>query len=451
MNMLKFFLPLVFLAAIAQGAAATLSLQDFSCSGGVINIQVTSAFNCNAVILNDDAQNSATLSSVSLSSLGGWSAATSYSGTFDGNTVTASGTKTITFTGIIGVSPGADKTFTELLINGAGGNAAKLGETKLNIAAVKSVDVTAPSSATASERFDVQATINVGGRLNTTVGIGLSGCSLDAGQTTSTNFGVLQDGSSSTSWKVVEGTSGDCSITVTATGTASPITLSLASSATVTGPIAATATATPRASSLTTAGGGAIGSTSNATPTPTANATATPTPAAEGKITRELNAETKATGEFTPTQSTLTLSYTAPVSGFRGTLSYRLPISYRDYTDGLVTITPAPSEVREGSVIAEWRDVTLGAFEEFSATVTVAKQLEPSVLDGITINAAPAEATPAPKTAEGGAEAAAAATSENAAPQEEETAGLWLIRISALLFVAVLVWLYFEKRKFEKA
>ncbi|MEK6924023.1 MAG: hypothetical protein AABW54_02185 [Candidatus Micrarchaeota archaeon] len=29
--------------------------------------------------------------------------------------------------------------------------------------------------------------------------------------------------------------------------------------------------------------------------------------------------------------------------------------------------------------------------------------------------------------------------------------GLWLARISALLFVAVLVWLYFEKRKIEKA
>ena len=87
--------------------SATLTLQDFSCNGGEGNVEIGTGFNCNAVILNDDPNNDATLSSVTLSSLNGWTSQTSYDGSFSGNSVTRGGTKTVSFLNIIPTSPKA--------------------------------------------------------------------------------------------------------------------------------------------------------------------------------------------------------------------------------------------------------------------------------------------------------------------------------------------------------
>src|SRR3989338_1168984 len=89
------------------------------------------------------------------------------------------------------------------------------------------------------------------------------------------------------------------------------------------------------------------------------------------------------TGTFGAESAHIEVSYTAPTSGFSGELTQRLPLDYADYQAGLITIEPTPSKVEPGSIIATW-NVDLAPAETFTASVDVAKPLDPSILKEFT-------------------------------------------------------------------
>ncbi|MBI2445529.1 hypothetical protein HYV43_04030 [Candidatus Micrarchaeota archaeon] len=233
-------LPFALLALLvfSTWTSAVLSVQDFSCNGGLPNVQLGVPFNCVAVILNDDLQTDATLSSVTLSSLNGWTASTSYAGAFSGNSVPRGSTLSVTFSGIVASAPGSGKKFSDLLINGGSGNAAKLADATLNALSIKTTSVsTSSSTASLSSEFDVSVSLNLAGSANLTAEIALSGCTLSSGQAASQRFGIVSDSIQSTSWKVTQSSSSgsSCAITVEFRAVADPVTLTEIKTASVAG------------------------------------------------------------------------------------------------------------------------------------------------------------------------------------------------------------------------
>lgn len=73
------------------------------------------------------------------------------------------------------------------------------------------------------------------------------------------------------------------------------------------------------------------------------------------------------------------LTYQAGPNGFYGDLQWRFPFDYSQYVLGQVRITPIPTKVEKGSVIATWNSLNLKPNEEFRVSITVAKVLERSV------------------------------------------------------------------------
>ncbi len=246
-------------------AGATLSVQDFSCNGGQQNIETNVPFNCVATILNDDLQNNAALNTVTLSSLGGWTSATSYSGSFSGNSVPKGSSISVTFANILALSPGTGRTFSDLLINGGSGNAGELADAALNVVAIKTATLTASASTVSyGSEFDATLALDLGGRANVTATATLSGCSLTTGQVAARNLGVVSDTTQSLSWKVAQGSySGStCRVSVEISAKADPVTLSQTKTATA-------------------AGGGSSGSTTSTTTT-----SSSAVPAADAQASR---------------------------------------------------------------------------------------------------------------------------------------------------------------------
>ena len=158
---------------------------------------------------------------------------------------------------------------------------------------------------------------------------------------------------------------------------------------------AATPTPTPASSSSSVTGGN-VGATDASSPTPTPVASPSTTPvipdAPKTAITDE---HSSVTGTFTADSASFILSYTAGASGFAGTLAYTLPLNYKDYLGGLIEIFPRPSQVKEGSIIAEW-EVDLKPDELFKAKVGVKKFVDPGVLSGFKAPAAIPKVTSTP-------------------------------------------------------
>ncbi|MBI2446010.1 hypothetical protein HYV43_06490 [Candidatus Micrarchaeota archaeon] len=133
------------------------------------------------------------------------------------------------------------------------------------------------------------------------------------------------------------------------------------------------------------------GSTPTATAVPTSSASTSspalpsaPTTTGTGQPVEETQTENVGTattvrGSFASDSATLEVAYTAPASGFSGDLTYTLPLDFADYESGVVRISPEPTSVAPGSIVATW-DVTLAPKETFIATVDVSKKLDSSVL-----------------------------------------------------------------------
>ncbi|MBI4360373.1 hypothetical protein HY572_01220, partial [Candidatus Micrarchaeota archaeon] len=237
----------VLLVLLLSGlASAVLSVQDFTCNGGLLNIETNVPFNCVAVIFNDDLNSNAALNTVTLTSLNGWTSASSYAGSFSGNSVPRGSSVSVTFSSIIAVSPGTSKTFSDLQINGGSGNAAELADAAMNVVAIKSATLT-PSATTVAygNEFDATISFDLGGQANVTADLELSGCSLSAGQAATKTLGTVSDTTQSTSWKVTQGSGAgaSCQITVEVQANADPLLLTSTKTATVSG--SGTAPSTP--------------------------------------------------------------------------------------------------------------------------------------------------------------------------------------------------------------
>ena len=158
------------------------------------------------------------------------------------------------------------------------------------------------------------------------------------------------------------------------------------------------------------------GSTSTATPTPAATAAATATsqpgfiPTAktttgEGESvvaseSKQIGMSSAVTGSFAENSASFEIAYTAPAGGFIGKYTNELPFECADYESGLISITPSPSDVQCGSIIATW-DIALAAYETFVATIEVAKNVDRSVINEFKApKLAPraSAATPVPQT-----------------------------------------------------
>ncbi|MFA6049338.1 MAG: hypothetical protein WC792_05345 [Candidatus Micrarchaeia archaeon] len=178
-----------------------------------------------------------------------------------------------------------------------------------------------------------------------------------------------------------------------------------------------------------------------ATPAPAATPTPAPTPVPEIK---QLGSNSLVTGSIGGTSSTFQLSYTAGSGGFQGTLTYTLPFDYQDYLDGIITFDPKPSLVRRGSVVAEYRGVSLVESETHKLTVTVAKALESSVLQQFTApKAVAATPTPAPVVTEAPTAAPEAPTP---APTAAGDMNNWLIGGVLLVIIVGALYLYLARK-----
>ena len=174
--------------------------------------------------------------------------------------------------------------------------------------------------------------------------------------------------------------------------TTGPIQFTFTDDNSATGSVNVTVTGAPGGGS----GGGSSGGSSTATPTPTPSTTttpsATPTPAPTAPpVIKETEG---VTGSFFEGSASFALTYTAGSSGFYGDLTWRLPFDYADYQAGLITITPAPSSVEEGSVKATWSNVDLPANGQFNPTVTVGKNVDTGVMSQFAAPTLSAKARP---------------------------------------------------------
>ena len=134
------------------------------------------------------------------------------------------------------------------------------------------------------------------------------------------------------------------------------------------------------------------------------------------------------------------LSYTAPTGGFVGTLTYRLPFSFADYKAGLITFSPTPTSVTEGSVVAAW-DVNLAAGAKFASTVTVNKKIDAAVLNQF---AAPVAAAKPAGTATVGPQGGKTVPGTNVGGIDMITI---IIALVVLVAIAFGIYLYIGRKK----
>ncbi len=187
--------------------------------------------------------------------------------------------------------------------------------------------------------------------------------------------GTAQDGI----WQATFSTSGPLSIryrwyaeTLDGLGNQSNIsTFTIVPASTLSGP-----TPTPAATVAPTTAPAATTQPSQSSPPISSGPTELPAPVEE---TQTLGASSEVSGTFGETSTVFTLSYTAPASGFSGEISHTVPLPFKDYLDGLVSVSPEAKSAREGSIIFTW-DVSLAPRETFEAQVEVAKKLDPAIL-----------------------------------------------------------------------
>jgi hypothetical protein len=225
---------------ILPGVNAALVVDSFSCNEQTVSVNVVNAenMNCQAIILNNDPSESKAINEVSLVVSGTWAEQNSYSVAVNTNLGAGQSTQ-VTFQGIRSTTPGNEHKFLSIDIDSVS-HTEEVESTSINAVAIKSLTVSADSSASTGSEFDVNSYVTVGGDFgNVDLAISLSGgCSVSAGESATKSIGPMShNGQASRSWKVTQGSS-NCGITVTATGTASPVTTTKTKSVTVTNPSA---------------------------------------------------------------------------------------------------------------------------------------------------------------------------------------------------------------------
>ncbi|MBI2579718.1 MAG: PGF-pre-PGF domain-containing protein [Candidatus Aenigmarchaeota archaeon] len=265
---MKPMITILFVLAVAAAGFAALNVESFTCNGqsGTVVVETDTTMVCQASIKNGDSQNSAGLNSAKLLVNGVWADATSYTGGGFGTSISAGSSTTATFTGVKAVSPGPSNKFQSILLDDY--TDTFVSDTTINVMAVKSLTAaTSASSATEGQQFTVDSTMIVGGDPSSaTLAASLSGgCSLAAGEAQTKSLGDLSNNDVvSRSWQVVQGSS-NCNIVVTASITASSVTVQRTVPKTVTNPNAGSSSPTSSTTSTSSGGGSGGGAASSQT------------------------------------------------------------------------------------------------------------------------------------------------------------------------------------------
>ena len=200
-------------------AFAALQVTAFSCNGetGTANIPINDAFTCSATINNPD-DTTATLNTVKLYIDGIW-ATQAYDGIGFSTSLTTGASTAVSFFDITPTTPGSHK-FSYILLDSVSDTF--VADTTVNVMDIRISDLRANlSSAGQNDQFSVIAEIPINGAMSVSATIELSDCTLATGEESTKTLGSLTEGSqTSISWRLVMG-SGECSYTVTVTGTGS--------------------------------------------------------------------------------------------------------------------------------------------------------------------------------------------------------------------------------------
>ncbi|OIO22885.1 hypothetical protein AUJ65_04780 [Candidatus Micrarchaeota archaeon CG1_02_51_15] len=258
----------------------------------------------------------------------------------------------------------------------------------------------------------------------------LSGCASGTIYANSTGF-------FNTSFAVSSG----CTHTITVTGTAV-----YASSSISVGPSGG--------SSSSSTGTNALPTTTQATESVETEAVVVEPVVAE-RQEQSLDENSRVQGTFTPTSSSFTVSYQASANGFQGRLTFRMPFDYADYQNGLISLSPVPSRVLPGSVIAEYDEVNLAPRQEFNVRAIVMKPMDKSVIQQFAAPVAvPAAPTPEPTpysavkpASKGSAGDYLARGSSGQVAQAGSDYLLPIIVVIVLIAAGVAYWMYSHNKK----
>ncbi len=216
--MRKYAIAIIFLLAIPQAFAA-LQITAFSCNGetGTINIPNNNPFTCTATINNPD-DSTASLNSVKLYIDGDWTAQ-SHSGSGFSTSISTGASATATFIDITPTTTGSHK-FSYILLDGVSDTF--VADSTVNVMNIRIAKATANlTTAKQTNEFTVIAEIPTSGAMSVTASIDVSDCTLATGEETTKSLGLLTEGAqTSISWRLVMG-AGDCSYTVSVTGSGS--------------------------------------------------------------------------------------------------------------------------------------------------------------------------------------------------------------------------------------
>ncbi|MBI4167439.1 MAG: hypothetical protein HY515_00635, partial [Candidatus Aenigmarchaeota archaeon] len=218
---------------LAPYSNAALQITAFSCDGqiGTVNVANGNTMVCQSTINNPD-ESTASISSVRLYPSGSWLEDSVYTGSGFSTNVNSGASTTATFSGLRPTSSGLNN-FDSILVDSL--TDTFVADTTVNVVDFKSLSAsTSASSAATSATITVFADALVGGNLDVTLSISVSGCSLKSGETSSKSLGSLSHNSAgSASWQLTMSTS-TCSYTITATGTKGAVTITSTKSGSVT-------------------------------------------------------------------------------------------------------------------------------------------------------------------------------------------------------------------------
>ncbi len=214
MNMKRFFLLIIYLTSFPTVLGA-LQVNSFSCDS---NVAVDGNLNCQAEINDPSSGASITSVNIYLPIDDEWAEQASYVGSGYKSSISQGESTTASFS----ITPiiAGEHVFDYIKINDITDTNIDYSAVTVNVIAIRSLDINAPSSTDSGTDFTISSSILAGGNLESvqlSISIDSGGCSLGIGESSTKSLGTMSDGTQgSKSWTMSQG-SGGCSFTITAT------------------------------------------------------------------------------------------------------------------------------------------------------------------------------------------------------------------------------------------
>ena len=209
------FLAFAFSISFAS-AAASFQVTSFACSPS--EVVINSIFSCTATVQNTgDA--AGTLSTATLYPSSNWLEDSNYPQSY-GQSVDPSNSVTVTFSNLRATKSG-DNGFTKIMLDSATDTYVADNNKKVNVINVAVTLDNSASSAIPSATWTTTAEVTAGGNIDVSLEFtsNSGGCTIGSQTNPRTITGMSDGGKQSRTWTITQGSSGDCSYTVSATGT----------------------------------------------------------------------------------------------------------------------------------------------------------------------------------------------------------------------------------------